>query len=57
MGAFHVMLIWVEETAFGVRSVGAAGTPGFDEDFGVAEASFDGVLVPIEFTAETRKVY
>ena len=51
------MFIAVEESAFAEKLVGAAGGPGSDEVFGVAEASFDGLLVPIKFTAETLKVY
>jgi hypothetical protein len=56
-GAFHVMFIAVEETAFAKIFVGAAGGPGSDEDLGVADASFEGLLVPIEFMADTLNVY
>ena len=51
------MFITVEEVAFATRLVGVVGGPGSDEDLGVADASFDVELVPIEFVAETLKVY
>ena len=51
------MFMTVEEVAFATILVGAAGGLGSDEDFGVAEASFDVLLVPIELIADTLNVY
>ena len=51
------MFIATVEMGFAEKLVGAAGGPGSDEDFGVAEASFDGLLSPAEFMDETLKVY
>jgi len=51
------MFMAVVESTFVERLVGAAGTVGSDDVVGVAEASFDGLLVPAEFIAETLNVY
>ena len=55
-GGFHARFIWVPEDVVAVRPVGGLGGiffGGTDVFFGVATASYDGLLVPIEFIAET----
>jgi len=47
------MLIELRESGFATKLVGGPGGLVVDDVVGVAEASFDGLPVPTEFTAET----
>ena len=50
-GAVHERSIWLEEICVATRLVGGFGTVEDEEVVGVADTSFDAVLVPTEFIA------
>jgi hypothetical protein len=57
VGADQERPICVEDVDVVARPVGGPGTPDDEDDVGVTAASFDAVLAPAEFIAETLYVY